>query len=467
MRKLPDTERQNQTVHPDAEELVNLVRNVLEKTVSVIDRDGIGKRGPKSRNQILGWVDLEPYHLNRLKSAFLKQPKASAKTLEDIERLFSPVLGFDAKLMKATETGSIDWLKATNDVKLNYIHVHWSDVMANDVGFSRTLKRIVELLAELKAMLVKDQPLNSKDGTSKPNNSRAENNAGAKPQSITKPKLVTSIFLVLSTLVTGAWYLQFNGGAMRKPDPPPPKPSETYQMTDAEAKERLNTLWENGAAFAEQDQDVAYLETMSKARDLALSIFGPQSTEYAQAMNHMIGAFWTNGHHEKSIVSARIAYRIYMDRYGPLDERVLNDQVNLAARLSVSTSDVERIESRQLLFDALTKYQLLSKTRNVNFGMAHNYEAISIFHLDRDRPAEALVFSTRSVELIEQANVPDKINRAWIIANHAGVLRRAGDCESSKATFGRAIDAYETAKVSITQKDHAYSIREEQMNCGD
>ncbi len=271
---------------------------------------------------------------------------------------------------------------------------------------------------------------------------------------------LVAAFSISAVVLISIWNWPSNGPEVRIGDP------TEIKMDSAEARSRLDVLWSNGLAFDNAgNKPVEYLRAMTDAQDLALQVFGNESLEYAQSQNHMIGALWTNGHHDKSIAAAREAVRIYTKLLGPNHPDTINDEVNLGSRLSGRPDPKERGEAKQLLFGASEKYRKLPPSSRLNFLMAHNYEAISIYFLDQRQPHLAVEHSQRSIELVELADARKQIDRGWIIANHAGVLHASGDCPGAKQMFARAITAYIEASVPSSHKDHAYSIFQERQFC--
>jgi hypothetical protein len=438
--------------HSEAAELIDLASSLRDQALPILRRGATNSRGPINKNQIFNAVDLYPHSLSRLRN-FPKSPNECVETITNIAKLFSNIV--DGEALSGFNKESII---AEKERFLLSVKKYWRDLAKADSSIDMNLRRILELCKKLLDQ-IEQQKQASKDEVTPVSEKQLTARGQALFSGVRSITLAAIGFLLLASF--GAHYIRSG----QPSEVVPTATKKNYNMTESEALARLNVLWNNGTAFAQNDEDYAYLETMSKAKDLAQAIFGNNSKPYAQALNHMIGALWTNGRHEESIAVARESYALYSKLLGPNHPDVLNDQVNLGARLSGRPSTSEQVEAKQLLFGALTKYELIAKYMNVNLGMAHNHEAIAIYYLDRSQPALALIHSTISIKLVDLAGVRDRINRGWIIANHAGVLDANGDCVGAKAMFGKAIAAYVDANIPITQKDHAYSIERKRRTC--
>ena len=217
--------------------------------------------------------------------------------------------------------------------------------------------------------------------------------------------------------------------------------------------------------FAAKGDDAMYFTSMKSAYDLANEVFGPESLEFARASNHMVGAYETTGHRDEAIAVSRDAWKLFRKIHGDKNLNTLMEQVNLGARLSRKSSISDKDEARGLLSDAVAKYDEAGARPDMRLGHAHALEAYSIYFEESGNLQEAVVQSGKAVIIVESANVRDRINRAWIIANHAEILHRDGQCPAAVAMYQRAIEAYKEAKIPITQRDYAVSLSEVARGC--
>lgn len=67
--------------------------------------------------------------------------------------------------------------------------------------------------------------------------------------------------------------------------------AKAKRLPRAKAKDELNKLWDHGRAPAKSGANDTYFSAMFGALELAESQFGSDSSEFAQANNHMIGAY--------------------------------------------------------------------------------------------------------------------------------------------------------------------------------
>jgi TPR repeat protein len=233
-------------------------------------------------------------------------------------------------------------------------------------------------------------------------------------------------------------------------------------MSDQAARKKLEALWDKGRLAAKRGNDQIYFLAMLEARDLAKAQFGPESPEYANANNHMIGAFTGVGKMQEAIEAAKHAIRVNSILYGPNSKNVAVDKANLAARLG-STGKVK--EAEMMYIEVLSVYAKSEMTGDDIRMLAHAFEGYSQVLAMQDRLSEALEFANKAVTEISQPRFANAIDLGWILANHAHILRQSGDCSSAKTAFEKAAKAFKGAGVPAAQRDHADSIRLANQSC--
>ena len=230
-----------------------------------------------------------------------------------------------------------------------------------------------------------------------------------------------------------------------------------------EARQVMEKNWAEAGRLVVRGDDAAALRLNSEARALAELHFGPDSIEYADANNRIVGNLTSIGEVQAAIAASRTAIEIYTARFGAGDMRVLVEKGNLASRLA-STGETE--EARQLFEEILAGYDGLTLGGGDVVYHAHAMEGYSQFLAGTGRMADALVVARQAIDMLDAATGPGTIDYGWIMLNHAEIARRAGDCEASLASLKKAKSGMEAAGVAPSQRDHARIIDLLEASCG-
>ncbi|KQW83503.1 hypothetical protein ASC89_27545 [Devosia sp. Root413D1] len=232
-----------------------------------------------------------------------------------------------------------------------------------------------------------------------------------------------------------------------------PAPTETETLLGAfEARQQLETLWDEGRRMANAGDNAAYFRAMSTARELAAKQFGADSIEYAQASNHMVGALSGIGEIEAAMAASRAAIEIYTRLVGPGDLRVLVEQGNLAARLNATG---KRKEAAEIFEQLLAGYEKLNPTGPDSLYYAHGLEGYSQFLAASGEFDRALSYAESAVTMMYGAGSSPSVDDGGIAINYARLLIDAGRCKDAMPVLDKASARMQTAGVATSQGDHA------------
>jgi tetratricopeptide (TPR) repeat protein len=230
-----------------------------------------------------------------------------------------------------------------------------------------------------------------------------------------------------------------------------------------EARQEIEARWRDAQPLALAGDDAGAFRLLSEAMELAEQHFGPDSMEFAQANNFMVGAFSSIGETDAAIAASRKAIEIYTGRIGASDLRVLGEKGNLASRLaSIGMTG----EARQLFEEILATYETLNLGGHDAVAHVHALEGYSQLLVRTGRVEEALVVARRATAMLKATGIPPAIDYGWTMLNEADIARRAGDCRGSLATLEEAKASMEAAGVAPGQRDHAQIIQLLRSKCG-
>lgn len=248
------------------------------------------------------------------------------------------------------------------------------------------------------------------------------------------------------------------------PDASTTKPSEADVLLGRfEARRVMEKNWEEARHLAMVGDDGDRFRLLSEAMELAEQHFGPDSMEFAQANNHMVGAYTSIGEMDAAIAASRKAIEIYTALVGPDDMRVLVEKGNLAARLA-ATGKTE--EAKQLFEAILAGYDTMAPAGRDAVFHAHALQGYSQFLARTGRVKDALVLARQASSKLDEAGGPAELDDGSIRLNEAEIARRAGDCPGSILALERAKATMEAAGVAPDQYDHARIIQLLANKCG-
>ena len=241
------------------------------------------------------------------------------------------------------------------------------------------------------------------------------------------------------------------------------KPDEAEVLLGRfEARQAMESRWEEARELSLVGDDANALRLTSEARALAEEHFGPNSIEFAEASNRMVGTLTSIGEIEAAIAASRKAIEIYTALVGAEDLRVLLEKGNLASRLA-ATGKTE--EARQLFEEILAGYEALGLVGRDVANHASALEGYSQFLLRTGRGAEALVAARKASTMLESVGGPQTIDHGWIRLNEARIARQVGDCEGSMTSLAKAKQSMEAAGVAPSQSDHAQILSLLEAGC--
>jgi tetratricopeptide (TPR) repeat protein len=241
------------------------------------------------------------------------------------------------------------------------------------------------------------------------------------------------------------------------PDASTTKPSEADVLLGRfEARRIMEKNWEEARHLAMAGDDGGRFRLLSEAMELAEQHFGSDSLEFAQANNHMVGAYSSIGETDAAIAASRKAIEIYTALVGPDDMRVLVEKGNLASRLA-ATGKTE--EAKQLFEAILAGYDAMALAGRDAVFHAHALQGYSQFLARTGRVKDALVLARQASSKLDEAGGPADFDDGSIRLNEAEIARRAGDCPGSILALERAKATMEAAGVAPDQYDHARIIQ--------
>jgi tetratricopeptide (TPR) repeat protein len=236
-----------------------------------------------------------------------------------------------------------------------------------------------------------------------------------------------------------------------------PAPTETETLLGAfEARQKLETLWDEGRRMANAGNTAAYFRAMSAGRDLAEKQFGDDSMEYAQASNHMVGALSGIGEIEAAIAASRAAIAIYTRLAGPGDLRVLVEQGNLASRLNATG---KRQEAAEIFEALLAGYEKLNPSGPDSIYYAHGLEGYSRLLAGSGELERALGYAESAVTMMYGAGSAPSVDDGGIAINYARLLIDAGRCRDAMPVLDKAKARMQAAGVATGQGDHAVILQ--------
>lgn len=250
--------------------------------------------------------------------------------------------------------------------------------------------------------------------------------------------------------------------AEKPADPPGPAEAADPVLDDFAARRQLAALWDKAYDEAVAGNEPAHYTALSEALKLATEHFGTESEEYAQANNHMIGA-WTNmGRLDDAIAAAREAIRVNRVLFGEDDIRVLIDRGNLASRLG-QQGKLE--EADEIYAETIEKLEGMRLSPPDQGFYAHALEGRSIVKMSMGDTAAALQLSGASVAALEMSSLAGTIDYGWILANYASILRNTGRCGEAMDVYAKAAEEMKRARVAETQRDYAEILRRLDRGC--
>ena len=242
------------------------------------------------------------------------------------------------------------------------------------------------------------------------------------------------------------------------------QPDEAEILLDRyEARQVMEANWAEASRLVMRGEEAAALRLNSEARALAEAHFGPDSLEFANANNRIVGNLTSIGEMDAAIAASRKAIEIYTALVGPDDMRVLVEKGNLAARLA-ATGRTE--EAKQLFEDILAGYEAMAPAGRDAVYHAHALQGYSQFVARAGRVEEALVLARQASAKLEEAGGPAAFDDGSIRLNEAEIARRAGDCPGSILALEKAKAIMEEAGVAPDQYDHARIIELLASKCG-
>lgn len=463
-----------QTNGPSPEEIaqaINLTRELLALAAKILPRDKGQKSGPNGHNRILAWVELVAGDLTIIKNGLVTSGKRLETFISRIMRLF-PTIPTEGDVTHETlyqlkkEMAAHDFSRMAPTSNLVFVHRYFIYLALSNLDRKSELIFVLGVFHQLSlAKTVTDG--NLYNVVLDPVTQLYVDGRGIFQSLLLQSWRFGMLLTLAVAIVLSIIFLLFgqrNNQSTASVLISPPSTSDSI-ITKAEAAQRLDVLWSNGKGFAAKGDDAMYFTSMKSAYDLANEVFGPESLEFARASNHMVGAYETTGHRDEAITVSRNSWKLFRRILGDKSLDALIEQVNLGARLSRKSSVSDKSEARGLLSDAIAKYDEAGDRPDMRLGHAHALEAYSIYFEENGDLPEAVTQSEKAVIMVETANVRDRINRAWIIANHAEMLHRDGQCAAAVAMYQRAIEAYKEAKIPITQRDYAVSLSEVARGC--
>jgi Caspase domain len=251
---------------------------------------------------------------------------------------------------------------------------------------------------------------------------------------------------------------------------PAEKAIRPTKLPEAEAQRKLDTITGSWPAFQKSGDAKGYVAAGESALAIASGSFGEDSVQFADANHFMVGALTAAGDVEGAIRAARRAIPIYEENLGADSAQVANEKSRLAGRLRL----VKKLrESEKLYSEALQAYDKKSPGNNVYIGMsqqdflilAHAYSGMAELRMDQGKEKEALRMSAQAQRIISAVDDQSLMDHGEIIAAHASVLQRTGDCEQARDYFAKAADAFKTAKVPPSQTIYADARAQAKKQC--
>lgn len=242
----------------------------------------------------------------------------------------------------------------------------------------------------------------------------------------------------------------------------PPAVDVDLAVNEQDARNQLQELWSQGGTLAAAGNDAEYFRAMATALNLASARFGIDSTEYAQANNHMVGAWTAVGRLNEAIAAGREAIRVNTALFGARDLSVLNDKAGLAARLNATghTEDAEALYAEILpIFEAI-----LPPSGN-RAAYAHALEGYSQVKATKGDIEAALQLARAAVEIMEAPGAQASLNYGWIARSYADILFGDGQCAEAMAVYAKAASGMKAANVAETQRDYAHILRRVGRGC--
>jgi Caspase domain/Tetratricopeptide repeat len=251
---------------------------------------------------------------------------------------------------------------------------------------------------------------------------------------------------------------------------PAEKAIRPTRLPAAEAQQKLDQIFQSSREFQASGDAKAFVAAGENALAIAAGSFGEDSVQFANANNFMVGALSAAGDDEGAIRAARRSIPIYEENFGAESAQVANEKGNLAGRL-VAVKKLR--EAEKLYGEALQAYDKKSPGNNVYFGMAqqdfiilaHLYRGLADLRMEQGKKKEALRMSAQSNNVMKAVDDQSLMDHGSILAGHASVLLRTGDCEQARQYFAKAADAYKKAKVPLAQNAHAQAREEANKQC--
>ena len=244
----------------------------------------------------------------------------------------------------------------------------------------------------------------------------------------------------------------------------PPQAAEVIDpvIDDFKVRQQLASLWDKGFDEVTAGNDAAHYAAMSEALKLATERFGTESEEYAQANNHMIGA-WTNmGRIDDAIAAARESIRVFGALFGEDDIRVLTDKGNLASRLG---SRGKWAEAENIYGEVVGKFGDRPLSASDQGLYAHMLEGYAMVKAGMGDTEAALRLGAESIVALETSSLAGTIDYGWIYANYAQILLNAGRCAEAMDVFAQAAEGMKRARVAESQRDHVEILRRLDRGC--
>ncbi len=248
-----------------------------------------------------------------------------------------------------------------------------------------------------------------------------------------------------------------------RPTRPDPEPSANILPEPANlSRARMEELWEIGIEFVDGGDFHKAEASFREAREIALQVFGPDSAEFANAINLHGGQLARAGKLDEAIEAFETAIAINTALYGPYDPRVANDMSNLAGRLAqagrlkeaiaLSNSAVAIFESKQLTgwqIDAFAS--ALQGSANLKRARGDTYGA--------------LVVINRAIFRLELESRNQSNDFGHILATKGDILRELGKCEDAGQIYKAAKAILTGNGVSERHEDQMYLSRMSRNPC--
>ena len=229
-----------------------------------------------------------------------------------------------------------------------------------------------------------------------------------------------------------------------------------------EARAQLDGLWKTGRELDSQGNVTEYLATMERSLEVSLAYFGPESEEYAQANNHLIGAFTSAGQIEKAVKAAREAIRVFSTLYGPDHPQVANDKSNLAARLFRLRKYNEAEKEWQEALRIFEENRLMGWERRAHAVALQGYAR---FLIDAGEAEEARPLANQAIEILQSGGLgtSTSLGQDYLIA--ADIETKLGSCKTARSLYENAIEIFIASNTSERHSDFAAARTRAARNC--